>query len=255
MLQEALAIQTGLMADDPSLAVADEVQLCQQGDCCGSLNARDSSWGFHSPLMYWNCSSQLIHDDLDKVATVNKEATRQSFQNVTLRPTSVFAGKYFSGKRLIAADAIVLTLYHRSDHEVGRAWDRRARQLAQSNAARWTFYPATGFTSRNQVYEFHFQQMTLREDLYLAMAYTVMIIYVIVSVSRLRAVKSQLGLLVTALLQVGLPSSHAPPRIHSHRPLGCSLHCCGHHDLRYSSDKPFTGSQGSLSFCRSCDRI
>ncbi|GAB7348569.1 hypothetical protein MBLNU459_g6959t1 [Dothideomycetes sp. NU459] len=159
-------------------------------------------WGFHSPLMYWNNSLELLHDDSDVLRTVNEQVCQPSFLNATLRPQSVFAGKTFSGSVLTAADALVISLFNRRDDEMGNAWQRNIVNLASRSADAPLLYQTSGAPSRSQLYEYRFQPLSFRQNSALAIAYGTIAIYVAVSLRRLKAFHSRFGLVVTALTQM-----------------------------------------------------
>jgi hypothetical protein len=163
---------------------------------------RDLSWGFHSPLIFWNCSCDLIRADNDLLHTINKQSTRRSFFNITLRPSSVFAGKSFVKKKLTAADALVITLFDRVGPGIGQDWETRFAQLAKDALNRWSIYPEISQVTRSQLYQFQFKPMSVQDDFILFLAYALMVIYVLVSLRKLRAFKSKFGLGVTVFTEV-----------------------------------------------------
>lgn len=212
VLLEALEMQKALIGetfgheirDSPGSAPVPEGSPLSEafGASCVSDAPQNITWGFHSPLMYWNCSSSAIRDDKNIVATVNAQSHRQTFLNITLRPSSVFAGKTFARGKLQAADALVITLFDRIGFGIGEEWEDRFIALAKRASGRWSFYPENGKVARSQLYEFNFRPMSLGDDLLLALAYLCMAFYVMVTLRKLRAVKSRFGLVVTAVSQV-----------------------------------------------------
>lgn len=191
VLANALVIQNSLIQSD-------------QNHVHDSAAAGDTGWGFHSPLMYWNNSMLAIEEDGDILSTVNEQAYRVSLSDFTLRPASVFAGKLFTNSKLLAADALVVTLFDTVMSSGERRWDRQIRALAEANIGNWTLYPGNGTVSRSQLYEFSFQPLSLSENVALAFAYGCMVLYVIISLRRLKAFHSRFGLVVTAVTQVGV---------------------------------------------------
>ncbi|KFY54902.1 hypothetical protein V496_07145, partial [Pseudogymnoascus sp. VKM F-4515 (FW-2607)] len=176
-----------------------------------SLEMRDSfhainglseqSWFFHSPLLYWSCSPDAIAEDDDIVSTINESSRRSTSVNVTLRHSIVFSGKRFEDQRLVAADALVITLVHKLDSPVGRQWERQAQALAHSSSKPWRMYPRDGRVNNSQVYEFKFQPLSLQDDIFLAIAYSTTLIYFLLSLTKLRALKSRFGLMLTVVAQ------------------------------------------------------
>jgi hypothetical protein len=162
----------------------------------------EDSWFFHSPLFYWNCSMAAIASDKHILDTINERSHRTTPANVTLRHSTVFAGKQFSNHKLIAADALVITLLHKLRSPVGLEWERRAESIARSGSKKWQLYPPDGRPHRSSLYEFRFQPVTFKDDLVLAIAYILMMLYVVVSLGRMRAVKSKTGLVITILIKV-----------------------------------------------------
>ena len=169
----------------------------------------NSSWFFHSPLQYWSCSAQQIAEDKDIIGTVNAHSQQSTSVNVTLRHSIVFSGKRFENHRLVAADAIVITLIHMRDSPVGRQWELNAERLARQNSNRWRIYPAEGRSLASTLYEFRFLPLSFQDDLFLGIAYSLTSIYFLLSLSKVRALKSRLGLLcaVTTQIAVSIMSS------------------------------------------------
>ncbi|CRK12487.1 hypothetical protein BN1723_016553 [Verticillium longisporum] len=164
----------------------------------------NQSWFFHSPLQYWSGSADRIIADPDIVSTVNQRKTPPTSVNVTLRHSIVFSGNNFEDRRLLAADALVVTLIHMRDSPVGRQFERKAKEMAIKMADKWTAYPASGRSLSSQLYEFQFRPMPFQDTITLALAYGLVSVYVLVSMSKLRAVKSEFGLIVTVLSQIVL---------------------------------------------------
>ncbi|KAF2447707.1 hypothetical protein P171DRAFT_408096 [Karstenula rhodostoma CBS 690.94] len=154
-------------------------------------------WGFHSPLMYWNCSHKLLDEDRDLLATINSHVRLQSALNITLRPSTVFAGKAFAKTKLRSADAIVITLFDQTTTGLGNSWGKRSGSLAQNLAPDWSMFPHDGQVAKSRLYEFRSKPMTLNDDLFLAASYMVTAAYVVMRMMQLRAVKSWFGLLIT----------------------------------------------------------
>jgi len=213
VLREALRVQNALIADgfkeDMVSHIPDTMTLSFKANdvsmpfpnVCAPPSPRDLRWGFHSPLMYWNCSLNAIESDTDILSTINKNSMRRSFLNFTLRPTSVFAGKLFAGNELLAADALVITLFDQTNSGIGKIWESRSAELARNTSELWSLYPQDGRAEGSQFYEFRFKPMSLNDDFLLAAAYFIMAIYVLVSLRKLRAVKSKFGLVITVFAQ------------------------------------------------------
>lgn len=164
--------------------------------------AGELTWGFHSPLLYWNCSLSQIRRDQDFLSTINLQATQQTFLNLTMRPTSVFAGKTFFKNNITAADALVLTFFSDPRLGIGERWEKRMEELAHHAPHLWSLFPTAGVFHGSKLYDFRFQPMTFSDDFALGTAYSMMGIYVMTSLRKLRAVKSTFGLIITVLVQV-----------------------------------------------------
>lgn len=162
----------------------------------------NQSWFFHSPLQYWACSFENIRQDQDIIGTVNKRKSQSTSVNVTLRHPIVFSGKRFEDRRLVAADALVITLIHLRDSPVGRRWEKKTEELAARMADRYTVIPPDGRITSSQLYEFQFRPVSNQDTALLVVAYTFMAVYFLLSLSKLRALKSRAGLIVTMLTQI-----------------------------------------------------
>lgn len=162
----------------------------------------NQSWFFHSPLLYWDCSRQRILEDSNLIATVNEKKTQSTSANVTLRHSIVFSGKKFAERRLLAADALVITLLHLRDSPVGRQWEHNAPLLAEKARNKWDIYPCDGKVDENQLYEFQFRPISPYDIISLALAYGLTLVYFLASLSKLRAIKSKAGLTVTVTTQI-----------------------------------------------------
>ncbi|KAM3545610.1 hypothetical protein ARSEF1564_001425 [Beauveria bassiana] len=162
----------------------------------------NQSWFFHSPLLYWHCSRQQILADTDIITTVNERKTQSTSANVTLRHSIVFSGKRFSERRLLAADALVITLLHLRDSPVGRQWEHNAPLLTRKVKDKWDIYPTDGIVESSQVYDFQFRPISIYDIISLALAYGLMFIYFLASLKKLRAIKSKAGLTATVITQI-----------------------------------------------------
>ena len=140
--------------------------------------------------------------DVDILATINGQSHRRSFLNFTLRPQSVFAGKVFNGANLVAADTLVITLFDRLGYGIGEEWHERCIKLAEGSTDEWRFYPSDGRINSSHVFEFSFQPMSIRDEISLAVAYSSMALYLLMSLRKLRAVRSRFGLVLTVVCQI-----------------------------------------------------
>jgi hypothetical protein len=162
----------------------------------------NQSWFFHSPLQYWACDASNIARDADFIKTVNEKKTQPTSVNVTLRHSIVFSGKKFEDRRLIAADALVITLLHLQDSPVGRQWGRKTAESAARMADKWDVFPRNGVSAGSQLFEFQFRPISIPDAILLSLAYLLTTTYFLLSLSKIRAVKSKLGLMVTVVAQI-----------------------------------------------------
>ncbi|KAF2842452.1 hypothetical protein M501DRAFT_998747 [Patellaria atrata CBS 101060] len=204
VLQEALRIQNVLLGapTNAALTTGDGSYSRRSQEHC--LNQPTLSWGLHSPLMYWNCSVSAIEQDADILHTINSHTHDRTTLNITLRPSSVFAGKSFSSGKLTAADALVITLFEFPGADVGTRWIEQSVRLAQAAPDRWSIYPKNGRPARSQTYDFRFKPMGFGDDFLLVIIYSVVSLIVLSRLRRLRGVKSQAGLLIALCTQVAI---------------------------------------------------
>lgn len=194
VLKSALTIQQALVGGERLTTIFPTLNE--------KLRSSTLSWGYHSPLMYWNNSAMLIEEDDDILQTINDQRGVSSSLNVALRPASVFAGKKFDRKKLQAADALVLTLMNKVDDTEGSKWQDRMRSIAQGVCENCTLFPHDGHVTRNRVYEFSFTPLSMHENVALTFAYSCMALYVLLSLRRMKAFHSRFGLVVTAITQM-----------------------------------------------------
>ncbi|USP74236.1 hypothetical protein yc1106_01510 [Curvularia clavata] len=206
VLREALHVHEALINAGFDQDVGDELHpvrntLAPTTPGCLSA-APGEKWAWHSPLMYWNCSLSALENDHDLLRTINTHTRMRTPLNITLRPSTVFAGKAFSNTKLRAADALVITIFDQNHSSLGTTWDTRARTLAKEISPNWTVFPHDGQVAQSRLFEFRFKPMTLSDDLFLAASYLVTAVYVITRMKQLRAVKSWFGLLVTICIKM-----------------------------------------------------
>lgn len=189
-------LHMGPLTDDLSIDMRDSFHAIN--------GLSNSSWFFHSPLQYWACSTENVAEDKDIITTVNQHSKQATSVNVTLRHSIVFSGKRFENHRLVAADALVITLIHMIDSPVGRQWERKAEELALKKSNHWNLYPEDGRSLGSMLYEFRFQPLSSQDDLLLGLTYAVFALYFATSLSQLRALKSRLGLIFAVMTQIAL---------------------------------------------------
>jgi hypothetical protein len=197
VLNQGLDIQQTLVGGEPLSSIIPALD--------DKLHSSTLDWGYHSPLMYWNDSHELIDSDEDILRTINDKARSSYSQlNVALRPASVLAGKKFVRAKLIAADALVITLMNKVKDGIGSEWRSRMASLTTGPCAGCTIFPRDGHVTRNRVYEFSITPLTAKENIALSIAYGFMALYVLLSLRRMKAFHSRFGLVVTAITQMTL---------------------------------------------------
>jgi hypothetical protein len=231
VLTDALDIQNALIRNifpvDHKDAPWDAVE-----DGCNPNPGENTTWGFHSPLMYWNCSSAAIRLDGARLPTINGQAMGRSYLNLTLRPSTVFAGKAFVDNKLTAADALIITVFDKSSDSASSPWDRRFRKLAALHSDRWLFYPDSGSNLRSQLYHFQFEPISIRDTFFLVIAYLWAFLYNVSRLRKTRAVKSEVGIMITLIAEVCYGSSLTSLTVADDAVGNCKLH-----DMRASRDR------------------
>jgi hypothetical protein len=219
VLRETLSIQDTLVTshsnqkNSPHAQLPAEIAANDESDACDSRMSEDVFWGFHSPLMFWNCSSLAVTTDTDILHTINSQGHRRSYLNLTLRPTSVFAGKSFAKDRVVAADALVITLFDHPERNSNQQWDDHLSILARDVPSRWSLYPKEGHhLTQSRLYEFQQKPLSLQDNSFLFISYLLMTVYVLLTLGKLRAVKSKVGLVVTVIFEVSVIDTVAPVR-------------------------------------------
>ena len=205
VLRKALDVQEALINGGFDVGGPSPTTVTARGNRGCVVPGPGEKWGWQSPLMYWDCSHEALDRDRHILETINGRSKSQTPMNITLRPSTVFAGKHFDKTKLRAADALVLTLFDQTeDTDIGERWDARARALAAELGSDWTIFPQDGQIARNRLYEFRVKPMTRLDDIFLAGSYIITALYVIWRMMQLRAVKSWFGLLVTIGAKMGI---------------------------------------------------
>ena len=205
VLRKALDVQDALINGGFDVGGPSPTTAMDGGDSGCVLPGPGEKWGWQSPLMYWDCSHGALKSDKNILETINAHSKKQTPMNLTLRPSTVFAGKHFTNTKLRAADALVLTLLdHTKDSDIGEKWSARTRALAQGLETDWAIFPQDGQISRNRLYEFRLKPMSRLDDIFLAGSYMITAVYVIWRMMQLRAVKSWFGLLITVGVKMAI---------------------------------------------------
>lgn len=155
VLKEGLTIQRTLLPDAICQSSASDSYLGEKAEILQDEGAIPSGKFFHSPLLYWNCSLEAVENDRRILKTVNDNIFQHSSAGITLRWGSVFAGKQFSHQKLIAADALVISLFYDLNSTAGDLWDQRAAIIAREaqQHRRFKVYPPDGKEDYNLLYE------------------------------------------------------------------------------------------------------
>lgn len=204
VLKEALQIQQALLPDAECAALPSVGLHDDYSDFANPFDAElltSTGMFFHSALLYWNCSLEAVENDRRILKTVNDGIALRSTANITLRWASVFAGKHFSHQKLIAADALVISMFYHLNSTAGALWDQRVASLAQ-RSGKHSKYRVYGLEFQSTLYEFRFQPMSVFDIFTLSACYLCTAVYLAVSLRRLRAVKSRFGLIFTVLTQI-----------------------------------------------------
>jgi hypothetical protein len=143
-----------------------------------------------------------IESDNSIIATINRQSHHISPANITLSPSSVLAEIRWSYRWLVAADALVISLFYKAESRAGDLWDERAAALAQYDKNRWDISPADVRGSGSRFFKFQSRLLTLQDGAMLFGAYGLVALYVIFSLRDLRMLKSRVGLFLTVVVQV-----------------------------------------------------
>ncbi|KAK4988915.1 hypothetical protein LTR66_007196 [Elasticomyces elasticus] len=188
--------------DDTILHGALDIQNALVNGDHPQAQSANLSWALHSPLLYWRSSHAAIENDTNVTSTINRLASMLSPFNLTLDRTTLFAGTKFARRNLVAADALVITLFNRLGDSKSIEWAAKLQRLAESGTESWTIYPPDVRSVRSQYYEFQSKPLSSRENVALATAYFCMLLYVAISLRKLKAFRSKAGLVVTAITQM-----------------------------------------------------
>jgi hypothetical protein len=260
VLEEALNIQDILLGPMVSYGSRDSSTPLVASAADAPQHHQDSERGsssfqmlFHSPLMYWNCSSLAIEADCDVIETVNRQSRMQSPFNVTLRHSSVFGGKSFEEKRLVAADALVISLLYQRGSKAGDIWMRGAQSVADTG--KYDVYPREGSNMSSTLYEFRYQPATYASLLPLALVSVLTATYVLWGVVKLKSLNGRLSIAVAAVTQVWILSRTFSASELFTVVADLCLHpygICGYGLFQHTT---VTHTSRSLFFCRLCDWI
>ncbi|GAM86160.1 hypothetical protein ANO11243_041710 [Dothideomycetidae sp. 11243] len=188
VLSEAFKLQHELLRDHLTIG--------------SSASTHPNDWAIHSPTLFWSHSVDTFISDTDPLQTINDFKNDAAFSHLNLRPMSVFAGKSFRNTRLIAADALVLTLLSHHNATVGSVWDSSLKTLStDEDGLPWTVQNSGNASSHDNIYEYKFQPFSINQYWALLGAYLCMVLYTAASLRRLKAFKSRFGVVMTAVTQ------------------------------------------------------
>jgi hypothetical protein len=197
---EALAVQDLLLGPISSCATTIWLEDNILNTPAGTEAAEvDTAVSFvHSPQLYWNCSRETIESDNSMTTTVNDRAHQVSPANFTLRPLSVLAGTNFSFNRVVAADALVVSLIYGPESRAGDLWDTRAEELAQYDKSRWEANRGT----RSTIFRAKSHPTSFQEKAIFSSVYGLIALYVIFKLRSMDVIKSRVILFIDIALQV-----------------------------------------------------
>ncbi|KAH0537743.1 hypothetical protein FGG08_005491 [Glutinoglossum americanum] len=200
VLGEGLKVQNMLLGDTVGCTLSGSAGL--------SVGAAESGSRmlFHSPLIYWNCSSSSLYADPDVTSTISHNSHSFSPFNPTLRPSSVLGNiKKSANGTIVAADALIISLiYPQGSKRAENTWLRGVQALA--GTGRYRMYPSIGrevTTIPSKLYEFRsLPAATPASSTALALAYCIIVVYALSHLGKARTLKSRLGLAVAVVTQI-----------------------------------------------------
>lgn len=168
----------------------------------GSQNIESGSADIYSPVLLWDHSERSLSADTDILRTINDVAFKQYLLGFELQKWSGFSDKSFRNSRLVSADAIIITLANRQNDETGKLWQQNLRDIVSKASSVWTASQSIESIERSSIVEYKFLPFSFQQYWLLVGAYTLMAIYVVISLRRLKAFHSRTGLVVTAVTQM-----------------------------------------------------
>lgn len=166
----------------------------------GDTHGTTSRSFFHSPLLYWGCSLERMRQDSDLLRTINQLPRGKSAVNLTLEPSTVFARKTYELGELVAADALITSLFHEPDSLSDTRWSERFQSLTGIDG--WDVRQDDRNESRSWLYELRYQPMSLLDYALFFVCYGFMGTYLVTHFMGLRILRSRLGLISTIIIQV-----------------------------------------------------
>ncbi|KFZ08945.1 hypothetical protein V502_09049 [Pseudogymnoascus sp. VKM F-4520 (FW-2644)] len=204
-LLEAVDIQEALLGPISSWATA----LLRREGTSGipgepaKLSALESDAAvsfIHSPLLYWNSSAAIESTD-SILAAINSPTTRKSPANITLTPASVLLGPVWSGDRLVAADALVVSLFYKAGSRAGDIWDERVEALTQAGEGRWDIHIKDDTGTGSKLLQYQSRLASAQDEAIFFAAYVLVALFVFLGFKHLNSLRSKISLLIPIALQ------------------------------------------------------
>ncbi|KAH8674483.1 sterol-sensing domain of SREBP cleavage-activation-domain-containing protein [Tricladium varicosporioides] len=155
----------------------------------------------YSPLMYWNCSSAAIETDASPTKTINRKIHHPALDTSPVGPTSVFVGTTISNSKVVAANALVVTLFYKGESGAGALWDRKAEELSQYGDTRLGIYSPSPSGFGSTLFSLDHLPLGLQERVVLLSVYILIVIYLIIKIRHTSILKSRFGSFVAITLQ------------------------------------------------------
>ncbi len=112
-----------------------------------------------------------------------------------------------SSGRLVAADALVISVFYKGVSRAGDIWDEGVEALSQPENRRWEVYAANGGEAGSMFFRFQSQPISGQDEAIFFALYALILLYVASSLRNVKALKSRIGLLMTIALQVSASSA------------------------------------------------
>lgn len=166
-----------------------------------ALESDAAAFFIHSPLLYWNGSAAIESTD-SILAAINSPTTRKSPANITLTPASVLLEPVWSGDRLVAADALVVSLFYKGGSRAGEIWDERVEALTQANEGRWDIHLEDDGGTGSKLLQYQFRLVSAQDEAIFFGAYVLVALLAFLGLKNLNSLRSKTGLLVAIAVKV-----------------------------------------------------
>jgi hypothetical protein len=155
----------------------------------------------HSPLLYCN-DFAAIESTESILDAINGATTRKSPANITLAPASVLLEPVWSGHRLVAADALVLSLFYKAGSRAGEIWDERVEALTQAGEGRWDISLEDDAETGSKLLQYQSRLVSAQDEAIFFGAYVLVAVLVCLGLKTLNSLRSKIGLLVAIAVKV-----------------------------------------------------